>query len=186
MKKLALCNADVTSDLAWPESGEETTVGSPALDVFTDFTTTKPLIIEANTSAVDAEKLMQKAHVRLKIVVDEDKRFLGIISLQDISAQEMMVKVSEGHKREDLSVADFMHSKHQLKGLTYTELSTASIRKVINALKDSSEQHCVVVDEDRRRLRGIISASDIARKLRLPLDIHNESNFSQIYKAIMH
>lgn len=186
MKKIAFINADATSDLAWPQSDGEITVKSPALEVFTDFTITKPLVIDANTSAIDAEKLMQKAHVRLKVVVDDDKRFLGIISLQDLNSQVMMIKISEGERREELSVVDFMQPRKKLIGLDFSSLSQASIRQVIEALKDSAQQHCIVVDNDQKRLRGIISASDVVRKLRLPLDILNDSSFSEIYKAVRH
>lgn len=184
MKKIPLISADAISDLAWPQPDEEVTVNSPALDVFTDFTRTKPLVIDADTKAVDTERLMQKAHVRLKVVVDHETRFLGIISLQDLNSQQMVIKISEGEKREELCVVDFMQPRSRLKGLEFSDLSKASILEVIKALKDSPQQHCIVVDKDQRRLRGIISASDIVRKLRLPLNLLNDPSFADIYKAV--
>lgn len=184
MKKITLINAGAIEDLAWPESGEEVTLDSPALEVFTDFTRTKPLVIDADTKAVDTEKLMQKAHVRLKVVVDHDTHFLGIISLQDLNSQQMLIKISAGEKREELSVVDFMQPRNRLEGLAFSDLSKASIMEVIEALKDSAQQHCIVVDNDQRRLRGIISASDIVRKLRLSLNLLNNSSFSEVYTAV--
>lgn len=184
MKKIMLIDADAVSDLAWPEPDDEVTVHSPALEVFTDFSRTKPLVIEADTKAVDTEKLMQKAHVRLKVVVDHDTHFLGIISLQDLNSQQMVIKISEGDKREELSVIDFMQPRSRLKGLEFADLSKASIIQVIEALKDSAQQHCIVVDNDQRRLRGLISASDIVRKLRLPLNLLNDPSFAEVYTAV--
>lgn len=186
VKKLTLVDAKSVQRLAWPESGGEIDLDSPALRVFTDFLTTKPLILESAVSAVDAEKLMLTAHVRMKIVVDEDANFLGIVSLEDLNSHEFIVKIAQGDKREELSIVDFMKPKSRLKGFQYAELSNASIRDVVMALKDSDQQHCIVIDSEQRRIRGIISASDVVRKLRLPINILNDSIFSSIYRAIRH
>lgn len=183
MKNLSLCNLTETCDLAYPKIDKKVTLDSSALEVFTDFTNTKPLVIDSNTTAVDAGKLMLKAHVRLKIVVGNNQRFMGVVSLQDLDSQEIMIKISEGRRREELLVVDFMQSKNWMKGIMYDQLSKVSIRKLINALKDSSQQHCMVVDNGGARLRGIISASDMARILHLPIDLGSNSSFSAIYKA---
>lgn len=122
MKNITFTDAGSVSELAWPQSVDDVTPESPALEVFTDFTRTRPLVIDARTNAIDTEELMKNAHVRLKIVVDQDARFLGIVSLQDLNHQQILIKVAEGEKREELSVVDFMQPRNRLKGLEFADL----------------------------------------------------------------
>jgi hypothetical protein len=55
-------------------------------------------------------------------------------------------------------------------------------------LKNSGDQHLLVVDETEigiKRIRGIISASDVSRKLRVGFDIMYEAkSFAEIEKII--
>lgn len=184
MAKLTLYDVDNVEELEWPDLDHEITMDSPALGIFTDFKEVKPLVIEGDTTAIDAQKLMQKAHVRLKVVVDGDTRFLGIVSFKELNSQEVIKRVSQGARRQELSVMDFMKPKNNLKAFAYSELEKATIKDVVDALKDNGQQHCMVIDHDQDRIRGVISASDIARKLRISLDITRDSSFVGIYNAI--
>lgn len=74
---------------------------------------------------------MSKAHARLSFVVDDDGLFLGVVTLDDISEQEMIKKMAAGHHEHDILVTDFMQSRNQLKAFDYNELSRAKIIDVI-------------------------------------------------------
>jgi CBS-domain-containing membrane protein len=76
-----------------------------------------------------------------------------------------------------------MRPKKNLSTLDYNELSRATIGDVIIALKDSGQQHCLVVDKDSNKIRGIFSASDISRKLHLSIDIQEKSSFYKVFSA---
>tara|TARA_R110002072_G_scaffold105615_5_gene230943 strand:+ start:1165 stop:1725 length:561 start_codon:yes stop_codon:yes gene_type:complete len=186
MKKLDFYSVDNFDSLSWPTNPELIGVDSPALEVFTDFRVTQPLVIEANTLAIDAQKFMFHAHVRLKIVVDENNHFLGLLSLDDLSTQEIVKHVSKGDRREEMLVADFMRPKKDLQAFNYVAIQKASIMDVIQALKSAGQQHCLVVDFQEDKIRGIISASDISRKLKLPLDIAMNSSFISIFNILHH
>jgi CBS domain containing-hemolysin-like protein len=186
MKNLTFYDISPVDELAWPELNDKVSLDSSALEVFTDFKQVKPLVIESSTSAVDAEKLMQKSHVRLKIVVGDSNHFLGIVSLEDLNSQEVLKRVFEGQNREELAVTDFMRQRSSLKAVDYYELARASINTLIDALKSNGQQHCLVVDQAQHEIRGVISASDIARKLHLPLNIMSDSTFVEIFKAVEH
>jgi CBS domain containing-hemolysin-like protein len=183
---LAFYDAQPVDELAWPEENQDITMRTSALEVFTDFNQYKPLVIESTTSAIEARSLMQKAHVRLKMVVDSKDHFLGVISFDDLDKQAVIAKVSEGYKQEELCVTDFMRRRFDLKGFSYSELAKSRISDVVNALKGSEHQHCLVIDRETHKIRGIISASDIARKLHLQIDIENSSSFLNIFKALHH
>ncbi|MDF1690535.1 MAG: CBS domain-containing protein [Cycloclasticus sp.] len=186
MKNLTFYDTTPFDELAWPERNNNITLDSSALEVFTDFNQIKPLVIESSISAIDAEKLMQKAHVHLKIVVDSNNHFLGIVSLEDLNCQEILKRISKGDNREELSVTDFMRRRKSLKAVDYSELEKASIDTVIGALKSNNQQHCLVIDREQHKIRGIISARDIARKLHLPLNIASDSTFVGIFQAVLH
>ena len=186
MRKLSFYDTETVAELAWPEASQKITKRSPATKVFTDFNQYEPLVIEASMSALEAEKLMQQSHVRLKLVVDSSDHFLGIISLDDLSTQEVMKKLSEGYQREELFVTDFMRPRSVLKAFSYAEITAATIGDIINSLQGSGQQHALVIDREHHKIRGIISSSDIARKLKLPIDIDNKSSFAHIFAVVNH
>lgn len=184
MKKLHFYDTEVSDELAWPESDGAITPDSCALEIFTDFNHHIPLVFEPSIAATDAEQIMRKEHVKLKFVVDEDSHFLGIVSLEDLNSREIIKKLSRGYKRQELSITDFMRPRSELKAFDYEELSNSTIRDVVETLSGSGQRHCLVVDRRLHRICGIISASDIIRKLKLPLDIENRSGFSYVFEAV--
>lgn len=183
MKKLNFYQVSDVDDLAWPKEMEGMNLTTPALAFFTDFAKTQPLFIESTVSAVEVKKLMQKAHVRMKLVVNTNRQFIGIITSDDLIDRKIVQKISEGFKREDISVTDLMTSKKSLRALDFQEVSKATIRDVINTLKNSGQQHCLVIDRGDHKIRGIFSASDISRKLHLPIDIEEKSDFYKVFSV---
>lgn len=184
MKIIDFYDIDEIYELAWPTESKPVTAESPAIEVFTDFNEYQPLVLEATTSAVEAQRLMQKGHVRLKFIVDANDHFLGVVSVDDLNNQEIIKKLSQGYNRDELSIADFMRPRNELKAFDYIEVSKAKINDIVAALKYSGQQHCLVVDHKKHKIRGIFSASDMARKLKLPIDIKNRSSFSHVFEAI--
>jgi len=184
MRNIGFYDTDAIDELATPTASTEITTDSPALEVFTDFNEHRPLVLEATTTAVEAERLMQMAHVRLKFVVDKNNHFLGVVSLDDLNSQEIVKKLSQGFNRDELSVTDFMRPRNELKAFDYEEVSKAKISDIIEALKSSGQQHCLVIDREKHKIRGIFSASDMARKLRLPINIETRSSFAHVFKVI--
>jgi CBS-domain-containing membrane protein len=183
MTKLNLYSAAHIHHLEQPQTPSNISVRSPATVIVTDFSTQQPRVIEANVKASDAEHLMFKAHVRMNIVVDQHDHFLGLISLKDLSGQEIMKKVVNGYDRHEVTVKDLMKSKQTLKVLDYAQLSRASIMDVMSILANDKEQHCLVVNQQTEKVSGVISASDIARKLNIPIAVQQSPSFEQVYVA---
>lgn len=184
MKSLHLYETHAIDQLVRPEEARSISVTSSACEVITDFTKTQPLMLLSSASAVEAEQLMRKTHVRLKLVIDDNACFLGVVGLEDLNSQEVIKKLAAGFTREDLTVADFMRPRSALRAFDINELERSTIADVVQALKSSGYQHCLVVDRKRHSIRGVISASDIARKLNLPLDLSCASNFAAIFAAL--
>ena len=183
MKTLQFYDAEQVDELVWPENYQQVTEDSSALAIFTDFQTHQPLVIDSAIKASDAEQHMLGAHVRLKLVVDKNNTFLGVVSMDDLDKQEVMKKVVQGYRREDLRVTHMMRSKQDLKVIDYEELKNAHVSDVIAALKKYGHQHCLVVDRVNHQIRGLVSASEIARKLKIAVAVHETPKFTELYLA---
>ena len=184
MKKLALYPVEKIDELTSPEAHEDISVLSSAVNIFTDFKKVTPLVIESNSSAVEVESLMQKSHVKLKLVINKNNEFLGLISFESLHNQEILKRVAEGHQREQLTVTDFMIPKDRLKAIDYDDLIYAKIGDVIETLKSAGQQHCLVVDRKHHAIRGVLSANDIARRLKLAVDVSTPTSFATIFDVI--
>lgn len=184
MKTLALYNVEQVDELVWPENYQEITLDSPATLVLTDFKKNKPLVILEDVSAHDAEHLMMCAHVRLKLVVDDQNKFLGVLSLTDIHHQEIMKKVANGYEHHELLVTDFMQPKAALKAIDFAELQKASVADILETLKANGQRHCLVVNREKHNIRGVVSASDIVRMLKLKTDVNFPPSFVDIFNEV--
>jgi len=150
MKNLKLVTLDAIDHIVTPNDFKKISLDSPATEVFTDFKLFKPLMIEANTKAVDALKLMLKAHVQLKVVMAEPNDFVGIISSYDVSEQNIMHHVALGYDREDLLVSDLMLPRRELKAFDVAELERSTVHEVIESLKLNGLRYCLVKSSDSR------------------------------------
>ncbi|MCU4676117.1 CBS domain-containing protein [Catenovulum sp. 2E275] len=184
MKTLALHSIDKVDHLVQPEEFQEVTLHSSALDIFTDFKKHRALMIDANTLAVEAEQEMIRSHVKMKLVVDEDKEFVGLISFDDIASQNIVKLVANGYQRSELTVADLMTPRSMIKALNYEDVAHANIANLIDTLQLNGVQHCLVVDSEKHHIRGVISASDIARKLKLSISVNKAPSFVDIFRVI--
>ena len=184
MKRFNLYQLEAVDKLAYPDMANNITLDSPALAVMTDFKYHEPLVADSHERACDIEQSMLQAHVRMKLVVNQDNEFLGLVSLDDLNAQEILKRVAKGAHREALSAADFMRPKDSLRAFDYHELRQATISDVVQTLKENEFQHYLVVDRKAHRIRGVISASDLARKLRLDIKINSRSSFVSVYAAL--
>jgi CBS domain-containing protein len=182
MSQLTLRSTKEVHELIWPIESEQATLASSALDIFTDFSKTRPLVIDADIPAQELVDLMRKAHVKLKIVLGRAGEFVGIISLADLEGPKKVKKIAEGATLADLVAGDLMKPKCELKAFQYDELEKSSIGDVVEMLKQIGEQHCLVVDDNR--VRGVISASDIARKLNIDIDLSYNTSFVKLYLAL--
>nr|WP_275974603.1 CBS domain-containing protein [Shewanella algicola] len=184
VKKLALYPVEKIDELTSPEAHEDISLLSSAVNIFTDFKKVTPLVIESNSSAVEVESLMQKSHVRLKLVINNKHEFIGLISFESLHNQEILKRVAEGHQREQLKVTDFMIAKDQLKAIDYEDLTYARIGDVIETLQSAGQQHCLVLDRKNHAIRGVLSANDIARRLKLAVDVSTPNSFASIFEVI--
>ena len=184
MKILNLYPIDHVDHLVTPDEFEQIGLSSSALTIFTDFMQHRPLVLDGSTSVAEAESMMRKAHVKMKLVVDVKMEFIGIISLEDLTGPKVLKRVAEGHLRQDIDVSDVMRRRDELQALDYGEVARASVADVVETLKENGLQHCLVVQRSEHQIRGLISAADIARKLHIELDVSRPTSFAELFSRI--
>lgn len=181
---LKMRGIDETFHLAWPDNCRDFTVDSPALAVVTDFRFTLPLVIESDTPAYELEELMTKAHERFKLVVDQDNRFIGLVTLEDLQHPDFLARVAAVYTRDSLTVAEVMQARDALEALEYEDLEEASIGDIIQSLQKFDGHHCLVVDQGAGEVRGIISAIDIAKRLHAGAKFTEVRDFASLYRSL--
>lgn len=185
MSKLNLYPVAETYELVQSEASPRFSLDSPAKQFLTDFYKVQPVVIQSSTSAKDTLDTMIKTHVRMMLVVDEHKQFLGVITAADVDNQNILAKATQHHEKPDeVKVTDLMKRKKDLLAFNADELVEASIRDVISVLQDNHQQHCLVIEPAIGQVRGLFSASDISRKLHLPINIQEQSSFSKVFASV--
>ena len=148
---------------------ERVRIDSPALDVMTDLTLATAVIILPGDSVDEAHRRMIQRGVRLLLVVDQDRLVHGIVTANDgLGEKPVQVAVQRGVPRSEIQVRDIMTPRASLEVLDLREVSAASVGHIVSTLKTAGRQHTLVVDRDargRQRIRGVFSATQIARQL---------------------
>lgn len=148
---------------------ERVHVNSSAVDVMTDLTKITAVIILPGDSVDEAHRRMIQRGVRLLLVVDQDRKVHGIVTANDVLGEKpVKAAVQRGVPRSEIQVRDIMTPRAALEVLDMREVSAATIGHIVATLKAAGRQHTLVVDHDakgRQRVRGVFSATQIARQL---------------------
>ncbi|GAA0792603.1 CBS domain-containing protein [Marinobacterium sediminicola] len=164
----------------------KTSLDSPAQEVMTDFRRVPPLTMSLTESVSDATRAMRKVHVRSVIVTDSSGDFRGILTVMDLESRKVLSQATSlGLKRDDLSIKDVMISREKLRGVTLSALQQGTIGDLLKTLRHEGSMHMLVVDPESHAICGIISASEIARRLQIPVEINLQaSSFRDLVDAL--
>jgi len=148
---------------------EEVTLDDPATSVMTDLARVTAVIILPGDSVDEAHRRMIQRGVRLLLVVDQDRKVVGLITATDILGEKPVLAASErGLRREEVLVRDVMTPQERLEVLSMADVRAAKVGHIVATLKKAGRLHAVVVDHDakgRQVVRGLYSATQIARQL---------------------
>lgn len=187
---IRLDNLEQDPDLASPSVDiEHLSVTSPAIHVMTDFTQVKPITINESVAIDDALEVMKTQHVRLLVVVNASGKASGIISAADIMGDKAMVYMqNHGVGRDMLEVKDLMLPRNKIHVLRMEQLERAKVGDVMLTLKSSGDQHLLIMEgsEQQCRIRGVVSASDISRKLKISFEVIYSANSLVELEQIIH
>lgn len=148
---------------------EQVTLDEAAVSVMTDLTRVTAVIILSGDTVDEAHRRMIQRGVRLLLVVDEDRRVVGLVTATDILGEKPVLAATErGVRREEVLVREIMTPHERLEVLSMTDVRSAKVGHIVATLKRAGRQHAVVVDSDprgRQIVRGLYSATQIARQL---------------------
>lgn len=165
------------------------TLDSPALDVMTDLAQVAAVTIEPSASVLAANEYMIARAVRALFVVSPEGHVLGLVTTSDILG-ERPVRISHerGVKRNELVVADVMTPIEAIVALNLDDVRAAKVGHIVASLKQAGRHHELVAEvhgKGHARIRGIFSASQIARQLGVPLQISELARtFAEIEQAL--
>ena len=180
-----------TLALADPSSNIPVTLDSPALEVMTDLTRVKAATTQPTTSLRQAEQMMIYQGVRMLFVVTDMPSIEGLITTTDLRGDRQMRIVHERNVTYDeLNVADVMTELAALEAVDYAQVSVETVGSAIATLKRLGRNHLLVVESESprgpRRVRGVISRSQIERQLGTAIDLTPiASSFSEIERALL-
>lgn len=148
---------------------EKVTLDDPALQVLTDFQRVTAIIILAGDTVDEAHRRMIQRAVRLLLVVDQDRRVVGVITADDILGEKpLQTIVQRGIRREELLVRDIMTPQERLEVLNLADVRGAKVGHIVATLRQSGRHHAIVVEANAagsQAVRGVFSATQIARQL---------------------
>jgi len=176
---------------AQPTDNAPVTLASPALAVMTDLTQVKAATTHPRTTLRQAEQAMIYQGVRMLFVVTEMPLIEGLITATDLGGDKQMRVVHERHLHYDeLSVADVMTELGALDAIDYAVVRSAAVGNAVATLQRLGRNHLLVVEastaQTPRRVRGVISRSQVERQLGRPIDITPIANsFSEIERALV-
>jgi CBS domain-containing protein len=157
---------------ATPHSGERLTLDSRALSVMTDFAIVPAATIEPDASVDDANRSMIRRGVRSLIVVDHDRRVLGIITATDVLGERpMQIALERGVKHDEILVREIMTPGDRMEALPIDALLDAKIGHLVATLRRAGRQHALVVERGAGGdVRGIVSLTQIAAELGISIE----------------
>jgi hypothetical protein len=153
---------------------ERVRIDSPALAVMTDLTRIPAANIDPEAPVDAANRFMIGRGVRLLLVSDDGRQVLGLITSNDVLGEKpVQFALERGVKRQEIRVRDIMIPCERLEVLHYADLIRAEVGHIVATLQRSGRQHALVadmgVDGKTQTVRGIFSASQIARQLEVSI-----------------
>ncbi|ARU29568.1 CBS domain-containing protein [Cellvibrio sp. PSBB006] len=185
MKNLTVYTVDAIDHLVQPDEFDDVTPESSALTILTDFKEHRPHVVEAHITAVEAADLMHQENIKFKLVVDRHNEFVGLISIEDLSDQSILLtQVANGAGRDEVLVADLMHHRESIRAINYDEFKRSSVADIIYTLQRHGQQYYIVVDRDQHHIRGVVSSTEISRRLHTPVYVERQPSVADILSLV--
>lgn len=157
------------------------TLDSPALEVLTDLTLVRAATTSPSTTLRQAEQIMINRGVRMLLVVSDMPAIEGLVTTTDLHGDTQMRLVQQRNIRYDeLRVADVMTGLAELDAIDYEVMKSATVSNVIATLRRYGRNHLLVIERPTagtpRRIRGVISRTQIERQLGSPIAVTEVAN----------
>lgn len=165
-------------------------LGSPAMDVMTDFQDVSPAMIRPEARIAQAASIMVARGVRFLFVVNSDDAIIGVVTARDLTGDRATLLVREKRGNVgDLTVDQIMTVQAAMEAMTLEEAMRAKVGDILETLRRVGRQHAIVtethVGSGVELVRGIFSATHIGRRLGIPItNFEVAKTFDEIHSAL--
>jgi CBS domain-containing protein len=173
--------------VAEPMTPGRVTLDDPAFSVMTDLREVSAATTTPGETMGQAHAQMIRRGVRLLFVLDPDGAVVGVITATDLLGEKpMRFMHSRGVSHAEIQVEDLMTPASMLEALPLIEVAQMRVGHVVATLKKVRRQHLMVAEEGGRRIRGLFSASQVARQLGVELQTFEVAqSFADIEAALV-
>jgi len=156
--------------VATPNPPGRVALDDPAFSVMTDLREVSAATTTPEEPIDSAHAIMIRRGVRLLFVLDTQGAVAGIITATDLlGVKPMRFMQSHGVAHAEVQVGDIMTPAAQLDALSLVEVAQMRVGHVVATLKAARRRHLTVAEDGGERIRGIFSASQVARQLGMEL-----------------
>ena len=156
--------------VAQPPSPGRVTLDDPAFSVMTDLREVLAATVAPEESIDDANARMIRRGVRLLFVLDPQGAVTGVITATDLLGEKPVRFMRErGVTHAEIQVADIMTPASMIEALALVDVSQMRVGHIVATLNAVRRQHLMVSEDGGRRIRGLFSASQVARQLGVQL-----------------
>ena len=191
-RSLASHPLSAAADYAQPGDAlaENVSLDSPAVQVMTDLTRVPVETVSLEAPIAEANRLMIQRAIRLLLAIDAGRQIAGLLTARDILGEKPMLHMQRhGVRYEEIRVVDIMTPRDAVDVLDMADVARARVGDIVLTLKRAGRQHALVTEADgngRQRVRGIFSASQIARQAGISIDPDElAKTFAQIEAALL-
>ncbi|MCE8018876.1 CBS domain-containing protein [Halomonas sp. MCCC 1A11036] len=183
MKTLPLSRLDTADHLVTPQAFSDIDEHSPALSLMTDFRQHWPHAVSASAPALEAARQMVAEGLSGKLVVDRQRELVGVLTLERLSEQNILVALHRlGVDRDSLTASDLMQPRAAMPVLDYDVLASATVADLVVTLREAGEPYCLVRDGEHH-IRGLISVDELSERLHRRLSLKPKASIMEALKA---
>jgi CBS-domain-containing membrane protein len=146
------------------------TLDDSALSVMTDLQQVPAVTTSPEELIEEAHRVMIRRGVRLLFVLDGSGAVQGVVTASDFLGEKPLRFMQErGVQHAEIRVGDIMTPAAQLEALAYADVAGMRVGHVVATIRAVRRQHVMVSEDKGKRIRGLFSASQIARRLGVEL-----------------
>ena len=173
--------------VAEPMTPGRVTMDDPAFSVMTD-------LREVSAATTGPEETIDAAHaqmirrsVRLLFVLDANGSVAGVITATDLLGEKPVRFMQDrGVSHSEILVEDIMTPGSMLEALPLVDIAQMRVGHIVATLKKVGRKHLMVAEDGGRRVRGLFSASQIARQLGMELQTFEVAgSFAEVEAALV-
>ena len=173
--------------VAEPMTPGRVTLDDPAFSVMTDLREVSAATTRPEETIATAHAIMIRRAVRLLFVLDDSGTVAGVITATDLLGEKpVRFMQARGVSHAEILVEDIMTPATMLEALSILEVAQMRVGHIVATLKSVGRKHLMVSEDGGRRIRGLFSASQVARQLGMEVQTFEVArSFAEVEAALV-